>query len=230
MTQAVLPLFEAAKANGEANKIDPDDLPVHDWYRFVLSFPPHLVREYLRRFDLSKSSVILDPFCGTGTSIVECKKMGFPSVGIEALPMPAFASRVKTTWSVDPYSLMRHASALAGRTLDELRDRGISDDPAFSPGRTTGDLRTLPPEAFRLLLKGSISALPLHKTLVLLDHIQREKENPFRQHELLALAKALVTSIGNLKIWSGGWSRETKRRQLCGPKLVGKCARDLKGP
>lgn len=26
----------------------PEDQPVHDWYRFVLSFPPHLVRTYIQ--------------------------------------------------------------------------------------------------------------------------------------------------------------------------------------
>ena len=44
------------------------------WYRFVLSFPPHLVREYISRFDLGSGARVLDPFCGTGTTIVECKK------------------------------------------------------------------------------------------------------------------------------------------------------------
>ena len=32
------------------NKLKPTDRPVQDWYRFVLSFPPHLVRNYIARF------------------------------------------------------------------------------------------------------------------------------------------------------------------------------------
>ena len=39
--------------NGRANKLDSQDRAFHDWYRFVLSFPPHLVREYIRKFDLN---------------------------------------------------------------------------------------------------------------------------------------------------------------------------------
>jgi len=27
--------------------------PVHEWYRFVLSFPPHSVRNYLQRFEVT---------------------------------------------------------------------------------------------------------------------------------------------------------------------------------
>jgi hypothetical protein len=35
------------QSNMEMNKLSPKDRAVHDWYRFVLSFPPHLVRHYL---------------------------------------------------------------------------------------------------------------------------------------------------------------------------------------
>lgn len=30
--------------NSDINKLYPEDRAVHEWYRFVLSFPPHLVR------------------------------------------------------------------------------------------------------------------------------------------------------------------------------------------
>ncbi|MCC6300237.1 MAG: hypothetical protein IT314_13150 [Anaerolineales bacterium] len=45
--------------NGRANKLDPRDRGIHDWYRFVLSFPPHLVREYIQKFGLTQKSVVL---------------------------------------------------------------------------------------------------------------------------------------------------------------------------
>jgi len=194
-----LTLFELPRTNGEANKIDPTDLPVHDWYRFVLSFPPHLVREYIQRFGLGESNTLLDPFCGTGTAIVECQKQGIRSIGIEALPLPAFASGVKTNWAIDPDGLVNHASRVANRVTESLERQGIPDDPAFPVTADLDSLRTLPRDAYRLLLKDSISPLPLHKALVLLNAIKKNKINPFRDHELLALAKALVTSIGNLK-------------------------------
>ena len=49
------------------------DRAVHDWYRFILSYPPHLVREYLRKFELQRGQTVLDPFCGTGTTLVRSK-------------------------------------------------------------------------------------------------------------------------------------------------------------
>jgi len=88
--------------NRVANKLQDDDSAAHRWYRFVLSFPPHLVRSYLEDLGIKNGKVVLDPFCGTGTTIVECRKMGISSIGIEALPMAHFASQVKTDWSPTP--------------------------------------------------------------------------------------------------------------------------------
>jgi hypothetical protein len=34
---------------GSTNKLYVEDLAAHDWYRFVLSFPPHLVKHYSRQ-------------------------------------------------------------------------------------------------------------------------------------------------------------------------------------
>ncbi len=190
-------------ASREDNKLRPEDRAVHDWYRFVLSFPPHLVRDYLQRFGIDSGKRVLDPFCGTGTTLVECKKLGIPSVGIESNPMACFASQVKVDWRVDPDGLLRHASSIAKRTLAELEGQNIVDDtgdlPLFSKAqKTLTNLRTLPAEAWKLLLKDSISPLPLHKTLVLLDAIEAQKDQRFSRHERLALAKALVFGISNL--------------------------------
>jgi hypothetical protein len=188
-------------AAGDANKLSPRDRAAHDWYRFVLSFPPHLVRDYLQRFALDRQQRVLDPFCGTGTTIVECKKLGLPSVGIEANPMAHFASQVKVDWGVDPDGLVAHAHHIAGAALAEFEASGIDDEPLplFSNGR--GDLwqlRRLPDESQKLLLANSISPLPLHKTLMLMDCLKRGAGERYQRHELLALAKALVFSISNL--------------------------------
>src|SRR5437667_3545183 len=98
-----------AVLRGDSNRLDTSDRAAHDWYRFVLSFPPHLVRQYIERFDLDSIACVLDPFCGTGTTIVECKKLGFPSVGIEAHPISHFASAKKIDWFPDPDRLEKIA-------------------------------------------------------------------------------------------------------------------------
>src|SRR5437773_2434492 len=154
--------------NGEANKLSPSDRPVHDWYRFVLSFPPHLVRDCIERFGLSEKSCVLDPFCGTGTTVVECKKLGINTVGLEANPMPWFASHTKLNWSVPPRELLQHAQRVAEAAQTVLEEEGITDlqqSPLFLRKGFEPRLRTLPEQAASLILANSIGPLPLHKTL-----------------------------------------------------------------
>ncbi|MBN2289487.1 MAG: DNA methyltransferase [Candidatus Glassbacteria bacterium] len=190
------------KTVNENNKLRIEDRAVHDWYRFVLSFPPHLVRYYIERFELDSDNCVLDPFCGTGTTLVECKKTGIESIGIEANPMAYFASKIKVDWSVDPEGLLNHANRIAILAAERLTSDGIEDYddlPLFHTGKdTVKKLRTLSDETFGLLLKNSISPLPLHKILVLLNTMQEIKDERFLEYERLALAKALVFHVSNL--------------------------------
>jgi DNA modification methylase len=190
----------AAPRNGNLNKVIAEDRAAHRWYRFVLSFPPHLVRDYLIKFGANAQSRVLDPFCGTGTTLVECKKLGVPSVGIEAHPMSQFAARVKLDWCLDPDGLLDHAKKISSVALSALEVAGLDDSGNCRRLTKTQllQLRALPPEASELLLTNSISPLPLHKTLVLLSAIKDLHDPRYYQHELLALAKAAVFSISNL--------------------------------
>lgn len=187
----------------EDNKLRVEDRAAHDWYRFVLSYPAHLVRDYLERFGIDSTQTVLDPFCGTGTTLVECKKLGIPSIGIESNPMASLASRVKVDWKVDANGLLAHAEKVANRTLRKLEEDGIVDSshlPLFKTGVSPAiQLRTLSDEKLKLLLKDSISPLPLHKTLTLIDAIRELEDDRFSAAERLALARALVSGISNLQ-------------------------------
>ena len=172
----------AAGTRPSRNQLLDADRPVHDWYRFVLSFPPHLVRDYLAEFGVGADSAVLDPFCGTGTTPVEAKKLGIGSIGIEALPLSAFAARTKLDWSVNPAELRAAADAAA----------------EHATALAAGPRRTLSDEQMRLLPDRAISPLPLHKALCLRDAIE-EAPAHLRPHLRLALAKNLPTRIGNLR-------------------------------
>lgn len=206
-TQYVLPLFgtEAPSTFDQAkgaitnnnNALKPEDQAFHDWYRFVLSYPPHLVRDYLRDFGLGRTELILDPFCGTGTTIVEAKRNHIRSIGIEANPFPHFASNVKIDWSLNPAELSALAAEVAYTTTRALARQGIDDQNLIcEPGVV---LRTLDQQSAQALIKNSISPLPLHKTLVLLEQLNRHRTSAAHKYALLALGNALVTNIGNLK-------------------------------
>jgi DNA modification methylase len=179
------------------NALDPADRPFHDWYRFVLSFPPHLVRDYLANFGLDEGSLVLDPFCGTGTTLVEAKLNRIRAVGVEANPFPHFASTVKLDWTIAPETLSSFAEEIGEKTSVALNSQGIDDQTLSADPRAK--LRTLPPQAERALISNAISPLPLHKSLVLLEQLNGLKNSPAYKYGLLALGSALVNHIGNLK-------------------------------
>ncbi len=88
------PVVGPKAANGqEANRVLPHDRAAHEWYRFVLSFPPHLVRSCLQRFDVGPNHQVLDPFCGTGTTLVAAAAAGRNAIGVEIDPAYARLAR-----------------------------------------------------------------------------------------------------------------------------------------
>ena len=169
--------------NGE-NKVKEKDMPVHDWYRFVLSFPPHLVQEYIEKFSISQNDVVLDPFCGTGTTNVECKKHGIASIGIEASPITYFASSTKCKWKNADMQMYKDAVLVANQARATIE--------------TSNEFRHLPTEQEKLILKNSISEDPLNQVLILRDTIY-SVHSDYEDYFLLALAKHIVYSYSNLK-------------------------------
>lgn len=186
-------------SNGRVNALRAEDAPVHDWYRFVLSFPPHLVRWYAQKFGLGHDSVLLDPFCGTGTTLVEAKKNGIPSIGVEAIPMSAFAARTKLDWSCDPNRLVEHAESVAQYALERFEQEGISDSQVIAPVSHHEDIVSLSQEQRHLLFKNAMSPLPLKKSMILIDALDKLYSVDVANHEQLALASTLVHSASNLK-------------------------------
>jgi hypothetical protein len=180
------------------NKLAPDDRVFHDWYRFVLSYPAHLVSYYLDNFGLRRGQIVLDPFCGTGTTLVEAKLNGFESVGIEANPITHFASSVKVDWEINPSELLEIAQSIAQSTLKNLKLQGMDDVWMINSGGINCKLRGLNAEEEKLILDNSISPIPLHKVLILRDNLECYQSERCYQHLRLALAKALVFKISNL--------------------------------
>jgi hypothetical protein len=178
------PDFVTDRSLPQWNQIRSIDRSAHDWYRFVLSYPPHLVQEYVEKFQLGAGARVLDPFCGTGTTVVECKKLGLASVGIEANRLAHFAGSTKLDWTISPTALSKAAKAIADRTRKQLT--------------VETNLRRFSEDAEKILLKGCISPIPTHKVLLLSEQIETYEDPTLQSHLRLALAKGLVNGMSNL--------------------------------
>jgi Putative RNA methylase family UPF0020 len=80
----------------------------HTIHRFPGKFVPQVARELLQLVGADAGSLIADPFCGCGTSLVEGSLLGVPTVGVDFDPLAVLISRAKTL-------------ALSVRQLSEIR-------------------------------------------------------------------------------------------------------------
>jgi DNA methylase len=103
----------------------------HNIYRYPARFSPTFAREAIRCFT-DPGDLVVDPFCGGGTSIVEAISLGRRAAGMDINSLATFLTRAKTT----PLSVhdVRHIRAWAVRarssgsqvgttSLDELTER-----------------------------------------------------------------------------------------------------------
>jgi DNA modification methylase len=103
----------------------------HYLFRFPAKFHPPVVRCLIDRYS-SPGDTILDPFCGSGTLLVEALLAGRGAIGLDVDPVAAFISRVKCT-PLPPKLLEAKYNALKDdfRTLRRSKseyDRLIHED------------------------------------------------------------------------------------------------------
>ena len=82
-------------ANAVTNA-DPISGLTHNFYRYPARFSPEFAKQAVLAFS-EPGDLVLDPFMGGGTTLVEALVAGRNVVGIDLSPLATFVSEVKTT-------------------------------------------------------------------------------------------------------------------------------------
>ncbi len=74
-----------------------DDLnkPFQRWYRYKEGFSVELVEQLICEYSKNKKGIILDPFSGSGSTLLAANGMGYSGVGFEVNPFSYFLAKCK---------------------------------------------------------------------------------------------------------------------------------------
>ena len=91
----------AAHENGNAAFRDPafadnKSLPIHRWSPWIAGYSASFVDDVITAYlPNRKGALVLDPFCGVGTTLLQANTRGHNAIGFEINPYPALAARTK---------------------------------------------------------------------------------------------------------------------------------------
>lgn len=86
--------------------------PVHNWYKFTAGFSYKFVDIILGEY-VGQKIVVYEPFAGCGTTLVECQKLGFRSIGNESQELMCNVILAKLNWTITKQQFTR--------TLNKIR-------------------------------------------------------------------------------------------------------------
>jgi len=82
----------------------------HGYHRYPAKFIPQIVARLAEKYT-NEGDLIVDPFGGCGTTLVESKVMGRPSVGVDINPVAVLITKAKIT-PIDPQKIEKTFIAL----------------------------------------------------------------------------------------------------------------------
>jgi len=171
-----------------------------DWYLMPESFSAPLVEEAIEEHGLKTGQIILDPFSGTGTTILAAKFQGLNGVGIEVNPFLCFAARVKTHLDYNLQSLEADINLVLKEAEPRLARLSLNL-PLFSSETTVRETTPeypLPTPQMPRLYKW-MSKRVVEKVMELKGSILLLPPGPHRDLCLLALA-AILRPVSNMKL------------------------------
>lgn len=86
---------ELERVNGNGRNRQSTRYSTHGLHEYKGKFNPQIVRAILNMLSVHSRARILDPFCGSGTSLVECAHLGMRATGVDLNPLAVFIANTK---------------------------------------------------------------------------------------------------------------------------------------
>jgi len=95
----------------------------HGYHRYPAKFIPQIVSRLVERYT-KEGDLIVDPFGGCGTTLVESKVMGRPSVGVDINPVAVLIAKTKKT-PINPFELEKNFLRLRSKINSFNKDTKV---------------------------------------------------------------------------------------------------------
>jgi hypothetical protein len=190
------PLSSIEEEKGGPASLAATKYPVHNWYTYVQTYSPEFVRHVMQKVGITRNDLIIDAFSGTGTTLVEARLHGVDSVGIEAIDLLAFVSRVKSECSRDLAEQLKLTSKAVREKAEQFYQKTCGDNFIRDLDTETDQAKLRYSE---FLEKRYISPKSLAKLLALKHTISQLRRDQ-KTEDILMLALAGITlSCSNMR-------------------------------
>jgi len=152
---------------------------VHRWYDYLEDFPYSLIENKIKEYNLTKDSLVVDPFSGSGTTMVSANLFQMNSVAFDANPLMTFITKVKCHWEIDISKLKKTIINVTNEFIAKVKKL---DDNTYK----NGFLKGMPKKELNQWLSPRLQ----QEVSLLKEIISNIKTKDIREIFLLAMAKS----------------------------------------
>ena len=189
----------------------------HNFYRYPARFSPRFVRTAITTLS-EAGDLVLDPFMGGGTTLVEALALGRHAVGVDISSLATFISEVKTTlYDEGELDLLARWASATSSCIN--MHRAGAADPAYEAagyyrhmhGRSTWRFRKAIEQALQRAKRLGVARLEHFARCVILRTAQSALDGPSQlptvasfRSGLLRHASEMIAGARELRIAAGG--------------------------